>query len=108
MIRQWLQLFFDRRYSSVALQNPDFIKIAEGFGVPGEKISSPADLDQALERMLDAEGPYMLHIMVEKEENIFPMVPAGSTPARSEERRVGKEWESWVAGAHGITQPGGM
>lgn len=82
MVRQWQQLFFDRRYSSVALQNPDFIKIADGFGVPGEKISSPADLDQALERMLDAEGPYLLHIMVEKEENIFPMVPAGSTPAK--------------------------
>lgn len=82
MVRQWQQLFFDRRYSSVALQNPDFIKIADGFGVPGEKISVSGDLDAALERMLAAEGPYLLHIMVEKEENIFPMVPSGSTPAK--------------------------
>lgn len=82
MVRQWQQLFFDRRYSSVALQNPDFIKIADGFGVPGEKISVSGELDAALERMLAAEGPYLLHIMVEKEENIFPMVPAGSTPAK--------------------------
>lgn len=81
MVRQWQQLFFDRRYSSVALQNPDFIKIAEGFGVPGKKISEPADLKEGLEKMLSTDGPYLLHIMVEKEENIFPMVPSGSTPA---------------------------
>ncbi len=81
MVRQWQQLFFDRRYSSVALQNPDFIKISEGFGVPGLKITDPRDLQGALEKMLATDGPYLLHIMVEKEENIFPMVPAGSTPA---------------------------
>ncbi len=81
MVRQWQQLFFDRRYSSVALQNPDFIKIAEGFGVPGHKISNPGDLVAGLETLLATDGPYLLHIMVEKEENIFPMVPSGSTPA---------------------------
>ncbi len=81
MVRQWQQLFFDRRYSSVALQNPDFIKIADGFGVPGKKITEPSELKEGLEKMLSTDGPYLLHIMVEKEENIFPMVPSGSTPA---------------------------
>ncbi len=77
MVRQWQQLFFDNRYSSVSLQNPDFIKIAEGFGVPGRKISRPEELKDAVREMLNHDGPYLLHIMVEKEENIFPMVPSG-------------------------------
>jgi acetolactate synthase-1/2/3 large subunit len=77
MVRQWQQLFFDRRYSSVALQNPDFVKIAEGFGVAGSRLSDPSDLQNAIEKMLAYEGPYLLHIKVEKEENIFPMVPSG-------------------------------
>lgn len=79
MVRQWQQLFFDRRYSSVALQNPDFIKIADGFGVPGRKISKPEDLNGAIAEMLAHDGPYLLHIMVEKEDNIFPMVPSGKS-----------------------------
>jgi acetolactate synthase-1/2/3 large subunit len=77
MVRQWQQLFFDRRYSSVELQNPDFLKIAEGFGVTGRKISKPEELEGAVKEMLDFEGPYLLHIEVEKEENIFPMVASG-------------------------------
>ncbi len=78
MVRQWQQLFFDRRYSAVALKNPDFVKIAEGFGVVGKKISNPADLAGAVSDMLQHPGPYLLHIEVEKEENIFPMVPSGA------------------------------
>jgi len=78
MVRQWQELFFDHRYSSVALQNPDFIKIADGFGVAGEKISEPSEMKAAIKRMLKYDGPYLLHVMVEKEENIFPMVPAGA------------------------------
>ena len=77
MVRQWQQLFFDNRYSSVALQNPNFIKIAEGFGVNGEKIEHPSEVDEALHRMLNYPGPYVLHVKVEKEENVFPMVPSG-------------------------------
>ena len=78
MVRQWQQLFFDRRYSSVALKNPDFIKIADGFGVPGRKIEKPEELKEAVAEMLAHDGPYLLHIMVENEENIFPMVPSGA------------------------------
>ncbi len=77
MVRQWQQLFFDRRYSSVELQNPDFLKIAEGFGVPGKKISHASELKTGIAEMLAHEGPFLLHVLVEKEENIFPMVPSG-------------------------------
>jgi acetolactate synthase I/II/III large subunit len=79
MVRQWQQLFFERRYSSVHLQNPDFIKIAEGFGVAGKKITKPEEVDDAIAEMLAHDGPYLLHVMVEKEENVFPMVPSGSS-----------------------------
>ena len=77
MVRQWQDLFFDKRYSSVALENPDFLKIAEGFGVSGRKISKAVELDDAIQEMLDFDGPFLLHAMVEKEANVFPMVPSG-------------------------------
>jgi acetolactate synthase-1/2/3 large subunit len=79
MVRQWQQLFFDRRYSSVELTNPDFVKIADGFGVAGKTISQPEELSAAVEEMLQHDGPYLLHIRVEKEENVFPMVPSGAS-----------------------------
>ena len=79
MVRQWQQLFFERRYSSVALQNPDFLKIAEGFGVPGKKITDPKDLKAGVAEMLAHKGPFLLHVMVEKEENVFPMIPSGAS-----------------------------
>lgn len=77
MVRQWQQLFFERRYSSVELQNPDFVKIADGFGVTGKKIEHYDELASSLQEMLDYDGPYLLHVKVVKEENIFPMVPTG-------------------------------
>lgn len=79
MVRQWQQLFFESRYSGTGLANPDFSKIAEGFGVPAMKITDRKDLDQALDDMLAKEGPCLLEIEVQKEGNIFPMVPAGGT-----------------------------
>ncbi len=78
MVRQWQQLFFDRRYSSVELQNPDFVKIGEGFGVKSHRLEKAEDLQEAVRTMLEHPGPYLLHVIVEKEENIFPMVPSGS------------------------------
>ncbi len=79
MVRQWQQLFFEKRYSSVALQNPDFLKIAEGFGVAGKKITDPKDLKAGVAEMLAHDGPFLLHVMVEKEENVFPMIPSGAS-----------------------------
>ena len=77
MVRQWQQLFFDNRYSFVELQNPDFITIAKGFGIAGHTVSDRADLSDSLDTLLNSDKPYLLEIICEKEENVFPMVPAG-------------------------------
>lgn len=79
MVRQWQQLFFDRRYSSVELQNPDFVTIAKGFGVAGKTISTTEELNDAVAEMLAHDGPYLLHVKVEKEDNVFPMVASGAS-----------------------------
>ncbi len=77
MVRQWQELFFERRYSFVELQNPDFITIAKGFGIPGHKCEDRNDLNASIDALLESETAYLLEVVVEKEENVFPMVPAG-------------------------------
>jgi len=79
MVRQWQQLFFEKRYSFTELVNPDFLMIAKGFGMNGQKVSSRDNLGNAIQEMLDYKGPYLLEIVVEKEDNVFPMVPAGAS-----------------------------
>ncbi len=79
MVRQWQQLFFDKRYSSTELINPDFITIAKGFGIKGQKVESRDNLKTAMDEMFSHDGPYLLEVKVEKEGNVFPMVPAGAS-----------------------------
>jgi acetolactate synthase I/II/III large subunit len=79
MVRQWQQLFFDKRYSETYLLNPDFIKVAEGFGIKGKKVIERPELDAAVQEMLDFNGPYLLEVSIEKEDNVFPMVPTGAS-----------------------------
>lgn len=79
MVRQWQQLFFEKRYSFVELQNPDFITIAKGFGIAGHTVSDRANLSDSLDTLLASDKPYLLEIICEKEENVFPMVPAGAS-----------------------------
>ncbi len=79
MVRQWQQLFHERRYSFVELQNPDFITIARGFGMDGQTCRERDDLSNALDTMLAHDGPFLLEVIVEKEENVFPMVPSGAS-----------------------------
>nr|WP_258098914.1 biosynthetic-type acetolactate synthase large subunit [Marinoscillum pacificum] len=79
MVRQWQQLFHDRRYSFTELTNPNFQKIAEGYGIATNKVSERADLDAAIESWLSSDGPALLEVLVEKEENVFPMVPTGES-----------------------------
>lgn len=79
MVRQWQQLFHQRRYSFVELQNPDFITIARGFGMDGQTCAEREDLSAALDTMLAHDGPFLLEVIVETEENVFPMVPAGTS-----------------------------
>lgn len=79
MVRQWQQLFFERRYSFVDLQNPDFVMIAKGFGMDGHTCKERENLSESLDKMLAHDGPYLLEVIVEKEENVFPMVPSGGS-----------------------------
>jgi acetolactate synthase-1/2/3 large subunit len=79
MVRQWQQLFFEKRYSFTELHNPDFIMIANGFGMPAHKVTKREELETGIQKMLDHEGPYLLEVVVEKEDNVFPMVPAGAS-----------------------------
>ena len=78
MVRQWQQLFFDKRYSSTEMVNPDFVQIAKGFFIPGKKITAREDISAAIDEMLAHQGAYLLEVVVEKEDNVFPMVPAGA------------------------------
>jgi acetolactate synthase-1/2/3 large subunit len=77
MVRQWQELFNERRYSFVDIQSPDFVKVASGYGIDGKSISDRADLVSALKEMLDHKGSFLLEVMVTKENNVFPMVPQG-------------------------------
>jgi acetolactate synthase-1/2/3 large subunit len=79
MVRQWQQLFFDKRYSSTELTNPDFITIAKGFGIEGHKVETRGELKDSVEKMFAHKGPYLLEVVVEKEDNVFPMVPSGAS-----------------------------
>lgn len=78
MVRQWQQLFFDRRYSFTEMKNPDFVKIAEGYGIKGKKVEHRNDLMQAIEEMYASPEAFLLEVVVENEENVFPMVATGA------------------------------
>jgi acetolactate synthase-1/2/3 large subunit len=79
MVRQWQQLFFDKRYSFTELQNPDFIAIGKGFGIDGHKVEVREDLEKGISKMINHHGPYLLEVVIEKEDNVFPMVPTGAS-----------------------------
>lgn len=81
MVRQWQQLFFDKRYSSTEMVNPDFVAIAKGFFVEAKKVEKREELSSAIDGMLQHQGAYLLEVVVEKEDNVFPMVPAGASIA---------------------------
>jgi len=77
MVRQWQQLFHEKRYSFVDITSPDFVQVAKGYSIPGQSVNKREDLKGALKAMLDHDGAYLLEVMVGKENNVFPMVPQG-------------------------------
>ncbi|MFM1756319.1 MAG: biosynthetic-type acetolactate synthase large subunit [Bacteroidota bacterium] len=77
MVRQWQQLFHDKRYSFVDIQSPDYIMLAKSYGIDGAKVEQRAQLELAVKTMLESKGSYLLEVMVGKENNVFPMVPQG-------------------------------
>jgi acetolactate synthase-1/2/3 large subunit len=90
MVRQWQELFYNRRYSGVLMEKhknneskgeyfPDFVKVAEAYGCWGKRITKPSEIPGALKEMIDYDGPAVLDVVIEKEENVLPMVPAGAS-----------------------------
>ena len=79
MVRQWQQLFFDKRYASTEMTNPDFVTIARAYHIDAQSVSKREDLDQAIETMITSDKPYFLEVCVEKEANVFPMIPTGAS-----------------------------
>jgi acetolactate synthase-1/2/3 large subunit len=79
MVRQWQELFFDKRYASTELINPDFQTIAKGYHLPSVLVTEREDLEDAIKQLVETDGPFLLEVLVEKEGNVFPMVPAGAS-----------------------------
>ena len=79
MVRQWQELFFERRYASTVMTNPDFVKIAEGYHIKSKRVVERSELKDAVEEMMASKDPYFLEVRVEKEDNVFPMVPTGAS-----------------------------
>ena len=79
MVRQWQQLFFDKRYASTEMTNPDFVAIAKGYYINAQKVTKREQLKTAVREMMTTDGPYFLEVCVEKEDNVFPMIPSGAS-----------------------------
>ena len=84
MVRQWQKLFYDGRYSSTELaDNPDFVKLAEAYNWQAERVDAPKQVEEAFARMLQAEGPYLIDMRIDREQSVFPMVAPGSSLAEA-------------------------
>jgi len=79
MVRQWQEMFFDRRYASTKMVNPDFVKIAEGYDIKAKRVDKREDLQAAIQEMVQSKESYFLEVVIEKEDNVFPMIPTGAS-----------------------------
>jgi len=79
MVRQWQQLFFDKRYASTVMTNPDFVTIAKGYQLEAKRVTKREELAAAVEEMMTSKEAYFLEVCVEKEDNVFPMIPSGAS-----------------------------
>ena len=77
MVRQWQELFHEKRYSFTDIQSPDFVQVAKGYGIDGKQISKREELRSSLKQMLDHSSSFVLEVAVAQEDNVFPMVPQG-------------------------------
>jgi len=78
MVRQWQEFFYDRRYAATPLLSPDFVKLAAAYGLPAHRVESRADVIPTVEAVRGRPGPALLHFVVQAEEAVYPMVPAGA------------------------------
>ncbi|MCM4160234.1 biosynthetic-type acetolactate synthase large subunit [Antarcticibacterium flavum] len=79
MVRQWQQMFFEKRYASTEMVNPDFVSIAEGYHIKARKVTKRSELQEAVKEMMESKEAYFLEVKVEQEENVFPMIPTGAS-----------------------------
>jgi acetolactate synthase-1/2/3 large subunit len=77
MVRQWQEIFYEKRYSATPLKNPDFVKIAQGYGVKGIRVKKKTSVKKAIKEILESKTSVVADFWIEEEENVFPMVPAG-------------------------------
>jgi acetolactate synthase-1/2/3 large subunit len=81
MVRQWQQMFFEKRYSFTDIQSPNFVALAASYNIKGQKVERQEDLNNALDQLLNTENAYLLEVKVAREDNVFPMVPTGASVA---------------------------
>ena len=79
MVRQWQELFFDKRYASTEMVSPDFVKLAEAYDIEGKRVTKREDLDEAIKTMITSKESYFLEVVIEQEDNVFPMIPTGAS-----------------------------
>jgi acetolactate synthase-1/2/3 large subunit len=78
MVRQWQEFFFDKRYASTEITGPDFVKVAEAYGIPAKRVTQTDDIQPAIEFAQETPGPVVIEYRVEQEDSVYPMVPAGA------------------------------
>ena len=79
MVRQWQELFFDKRYSETEISSPDYVQLSAAYGIAGKRVAMRDNLKAAIAEMLAHDGAYLLEVMVAKEGNVFPMIPTGAS-----------------------------
>jgi len=79
MVRQWQELFFDKRYASTEIVSPDFVKLAEAYDIKAKRVIKREDLQGAINEMIASKEAYFLEVVIEQEDNVFPMIPTGAT-----------------------------
>jgi len=81
MVRQWQELFYERRYVATPLSGPDYVKVAEAYGIPGTRVTQKIEVIPAIEQAMAEQGPFLIDFAIEPEENVYPMVPSGASLA---------------------------
>ena len=94
MVRQWQELFYNKRYVSTPIACPDFVKLAEAYSIPALRVKHKVEVIPAIEKAMQTEGPFLIDFMVEPEENVYPMVPTGEGLSKvlEEPQKEGKVW----------------
>jgi len=91
MVRQWQELFYEKRYVATPLTGPDFVKIAEAYGIPALRVEHKIDVIPAIQKAMEADGPFLIDFRIEPEENVYPMVAPGAAIAEILEAPISRE-----------------